>query len=141
MKNEIYLRFGIFEFDDITPNQITDIVGIKPFIVQVKGQKKNPKNLTSSAEWKSNSWIIDSMLEKFASFEEHMNAMLDIIEPKMELLMPLCEKYYCEFSCALYVRYDNGESIPSVHLGSRYNRLLKNLKIEFDFDIYCIPDK
>ncbi|PWG82123.1 DUF4279 domain-containing protein [Pararcticibacter amylolyticus] len=52
------------------------------------------------------------------------------------LFKPLCEKYECEFSCALFVYFGNGESTPWVHLNSRYNKLIKELDIEFDIDLY-----
>jgi hypothetical protein len=28
-----------------------------------------------------------------------------------------------------------------VHLDARYNRLIKELNIEFDVDLYCLPNK
>jgi hypothetical protein len=69
-----------------------------------------------------------------------MNALLDIIEPKLDLFKLFGPKYYCEFSCALFISYDNEESTPWVHLNSRYNRLIKELNAEFDVDIYRLPD-
>ena len=82
-----------------------------------------------------------SGLDKYASFEEQMNAMLNIIEQKIDLFKTFSKKYYCEFSCAIYIRYDNDESTPSVHLGSNYNKLIKELNAEFDIDLYCLPNK
>ena len=84
---------------------------------------------------------MSSGLDKYVSFEDQMNAMLDIIESKIELFRPFCEKYYCEFSCAIYIRYDNDESTPWLHLNARYNRLIKKLNIEFDVVLYCLPNK
>jgi hypothetical protein len=48
-----------------------------------------------------------------------MYTMLDIIEPKIDF-PALCEKYYCEFSCAIFIRYDNGARASRVHLDERY---------------------
>lgn len=79
-------------------------------------------------------------LSRYSSFDEQMNKMLDIIEQKIDLIKPLCQKYYCEFSCAIFICYDNGESTPSIHLNSRYNRILKDLDIEFDLDLYCLSN-
>jgi hypothetical protein len=140
MKNEVVLRFCIWDYNDITHQEITKNLGIEPYKIYVKGQKKNPNNLEGSALVKENGWLMDSTLDHFASFEEQMHAMLDIIESKIDLFRPLCEKYYCEFSCAIFIRYENGESTPSVHLDARYNRLIKELNIEFDVDLYCFPN-
>lgn len=137
MRNEIILDFCIWGFDDITHEAITETLRIKPVRVYLKGQKINP-NLLPIA--KRNGWRMCSPLDKYSSFEDQMDAMLDIIESKIDLFKPFCEKYYCEFSCALFIRYDNGESTPWIHLNSRYNKMLKELNIEFDLDIYCLPN-
>lgn len=41
MKNEIILRFSIWGFDDITHDEISELIGIKPSKVYVKGERKN----------------------------------------------------------------------------------------------------
>jgi hypothetical protein len=137
MKNEVFLDFCIWGFEDITVDYITQTLGIQPTKVYIKGQKKNPK---FTAVAKQNGWRMDSGLGKYASFEDQMKTILDIIESKIDLFRPFCEKYYCEFSCAIFIRYDNNESTPSVHLDARYNRLIKELNIEFDVDLYCLPN-
>ena len=111
-KNEIILRFCIWDFDDVTPDDITLLLGIAPSKVYIKGEKKNP-NFSGLA--KKNGWIMDSLHDKYCSFEEQMTSLLDVIESRIELFKPLCEKYYCEFSCALYIYIDNEESTPPVH--------------------------
>ncbi len=137
MKNEINLSFCIWDFDDITHNEITQLIGLQPSKIYTKGEK----NTIGLALAKENGWIITTPLTEYSSFDDQMNSLLDIIESKIDVFKPLCEKYYCEFSCAVFIRYGNGESIPWVHLGSRYNKLIKELKIEFDIDIYCLPNE
>jgi hypothetical protein len=137
-KNEVILSFGIFDFNDITHDEITQALGIQPGFVRIKGQKKNPRN-PNSPLIKENNWTMDSGLDKYSSFDDQMGALLDIIEPKLDLFRPFCEKYYCEFSCGIFVYFDNGESTPWVHLDSRYNKLLKELNMEFDLDLYVFP--
>ena len=137
MKNEVVLDFCIWGFEDITPDYVTETLGIQPVKVYIKGQKKNPKFVAVATR---NGWRMGSGLDKYASFEDQMNAMLDIIESKIDLFRPFCEKYYCEFSCAIFIRFDNEESTPSMHLSTRYNWLIKELNIEFDIDLYCLPN-
>ncbi|HEY9044682.1 MAG TPA: DUF4279 domain-containing protein [Ohtaekwangia sp.] len=132
-KNEIIVRFCIWDFDDISHETITEHIGVSPIRIYVKGERMNEK-LPQVA--KRNGWLYESPLGKYACFEDQMNSILDILESKTEILNPLCERYYCEFSCALFI-YNNEESTPWVHLNSRYNSLIKRLNIEFDFDIYC----
>jgi hypothetical protein len=139
MRNEVVLDFCIWDFNDVTHDYITEQLGIMPIKLHLKGSPINPK--FSQRVAKKNRWIMSCGLDKYASFESQMEAMLNLIEPKIDLFRPFCDKYYCEFSCAIFIRYDNEESTPSVHLDARYNRLIKELKIEFDVDLYCLPNK
>jgi Domain of unknown function (DUF4279) len=140
MKHEVYLDFTIADFEDITHDEITQRLGINPKKIYIKGAKKYPESSVATFV-KTNRWIMGSPLDEYSSFESQMIGILDIIESKIDLFKPICEKYYCEFSCAIFLRYDNGESIPWIHLDSRYNRIVKELNIEFDIDLYQLPDK
>lgn len=141
MKHQVYLDFTIADFEDISHEEISQALGIQPYKTFAIGQKRNPNSTSPNpALVTRNRWLMKSYLDEYSSFEDHMNALLDIIEPKVNLFKPFCEKYRCEFRCVLYLRYENGESIPSVYLGSRYNRLIKELNIGFDVDIYCFPN-
>lgn len=132
-RNKVDLRFGIWRFDDVSHDYITQLIGISPTKFFIKGERKNPK---SSALFKTNGWIIAPGLDEYASFEEQLNAILDILEPRRDELKILCDKYYCEFSCAVFMYHDNEESTPSVHLTERYNQFIRTLNVEFDLDLY-----
>ncbi len=133
-RNEIILSFCIWGFDDITHNDITIAMGIQPVTQHFKGQKVNPQFLPVA---KKNGWIVESPLGKYASFEDQMNSILDILDTKRDILKHYCAKYYCEFSLALYIQHDTEESTPWVHLNSRYNAFIREFNIEFDLDLYC----
>ncbi|HEY9262309.1 DUF4279 domain-containing protein, partial [Chitinophaga sp.] len=90
---------------------------------------------------KKNGWLLDASFDKHIPFEQQMDMLVDFIEEKIDIFRILCKKYNCEFSCGLFIYFDNGESIPGLHLGSRYNRLVKELDIDFDVDIYCLPNE
>jgi hypothetical protein len=137
MKNELILSFCIWGFNDISPNGITKSLDITPTKVFIKCKKKNPKSPVLAAE---NGWIMESTLDKYSSFDQQMTSLLDIIESKIELFEPLCTKYYCEFSCAIFI-YNDEESAPSVHLDTRYHSLARKLNFEFDIDLYCLQNE
>jgi Domain of unknown function (DUF4279) len=139
-KNEIILRFCVYDFEDISHSDVTDIVGREPSRVKKIGDKKNPLNPNSSLV-KNNSWMMEADGTPYSSFEDQMEFLLDILEPRIEMLKPFSKKYHCEFSCALYIYFDNGESTPWVHLDSRYNKIIRELNIEFDVDLYVLPGK
>jgi len=140
MKHEIYLDFVIADFEDITPDEISHKLGINPRKVYIKGTKKYPNSSTETLV-KRSKWVIGSTLSKYLTFEEHLNAMLDLLESKKNLLKPLCEKYNCFFSCAVFIDTDDSVSTPSIYLDWRYNKLTRELKVDFDFDLYCLPQK
>jgi len=140
MNNEIILRYCISDFEDITHDEITRILGIRPFKEYIKGQKRNPNN-PNSPLIKQNRWIMESPNNKYTPFDLQMESLLNIIENKIDVFKPLCKKYNCEISCAIFIYFDNGESMPSVHLDSRYNNLIKELDIEFDVDLYVLPNE
>lgn len=137
-KNEIALSFVISDFNDVTHNDITSLLGIQPNFVRIKGQKKNPKNPNSSLI-EINKWGIDSGLDKHSDFDDQLNSLLDIIEAKKAVFQSLCNKYTCEVSCGMFIYFDNGESTPWIHLDSRYNNTIKEMNIEFDLDLYIFP--
>jgi hypothetical protein len=134
-KNRVDLRLIIVDFEDITHEEITTLTGIKPNYVRIKGQPRNPKRIDSPL-WPNNLWSMDSGLGQYASFDDQMNTLLDMIEQRIDIFKMLNGKYEFEFACALIIYRDNGESTPSVHLDERYNKFIKMLNIEFDIDLY-----
>lgn len=130
----------MFDFNDVSHDEITQLLDIQPSKVHIKGQRRNPKN-PDSPLIKRNGWLMDAPTERYSSFEEQMESFLEIIESKIDAFRLLCEKYYCEFSCALFIYFDNEESTPWVHLNSRYNKVIKELNIEFDIDLYVFPNE
>ncbi|MEO6981062.1 MAG: DUF4279 domain-containing protein [Mucilaginibacter sp.] len=136
MKNKVDLRLIICDFEDIDHVEISRLTGIAPVYVRVKGEKRNPKN-PESPLWKNNLWSMNGGTDEFAGFDEQMTALLDIIENNIEVFKPLCLKYYSEFACAVFTYKDNDESTPSVHLGTRYNKIAAELNSEFDLDLYA----
>ncbi|WAC14443.1 DUF4279 domain-containing protein [Dyadobacter pollutisoli] len=135
-KNEIHLSFCIWGFKDITHDKLSKILEIAPSKIFIEGERMNPK---FSQLAKENGWFLDASTDKFTPFEQQMDSILDLLTPKVELLKPICDIYYCEFSLALFIN-NNEESTPSVHLSSRYHDLAKELRFEFDLDLYCLQN-
>jgi len=135
MKNEIILSFGISGFNDISHQDLTELIGMNPALVFIKKQDNNDPVAT-----RQNAWIMASDKATTASFEEQMNYFIDVLESKIDVFRPLSHKYCCEFSCAVTLYTGNGESMPRVHLNSRYNNISKALNLSFDFEIYSWPD-
>lgn len=136
-RNEIWLNFVLADIDDIMPDEITAITGLQPSKVFVKGAKRRPEK-ENSPVWPKSVWRLAASEDKYMPFEEQMDRLLSILEPKITLLKPLCDRYYCEFFVAIYIYRDNEESTPSVHLEKRHMKLMNELNAEFDVDLYCL---
>lgn len=138
MQNEIILRFCIWGFDDLTHDEITQSLKILPSKIYIKGQKKNPK---FGALAKHNGWLFEVTTDRQEPFEYQLKKLLQVIEPKADIIGDFSNRYSCEISCALFIYYDNGESIPSVHINTEYSKIVSRLNLDIDFDIYCLPNE
>src|ERR1700694_5430227 len=125
MNHEFYLDFVIADFEDITHDEISQSLGMNPRKVFIKGEKKYPNSAAKTLA-KRSQWIISSSLDKHLTFEDHLNAMMDLLEPKIDLLKPLCEKYTCFFSCAIFFVTDDSISMPSIYFNGRDNKLVRD---------------
>lgn len=133
MESEIHLTLGIWGFTEISHNEISDIVGLQPVKVHIKGERINPKFLTVSKE---NGWMYTHSKMVTRPFEEQMNELISIIKDTGGGLKQLSSKYYCELSCAVFKKGED-ESMPWVHLTKDHVQFLNDFNIEFDLDIYA----
>ena len=133
IKNDLSLRFNIWDYEDINDSEITESLNLIPYKVYIKG---NQINQNSPRKSRRNGWIYGPSYGNGDGFEEQMNKILDVLEPKIPILREYAKKYYCEFSCALFLN-NREESAPWIHFNKRYNAFIREVDAEFDFDIYC----
>jgi Domain of unknown function (DUF4279) len=133
-RNKIYLALNIHGFT-CAPGDITRDIGLQPTEAWEIGDLVYPR---VSLRHKKNGWSLASGLSKYASFEEHMNALLDKVEPVLPAFAKVARLYYTELACAIYVYHENGESKPAVHLDTRSVRIVEALGAEVDFDLYYL---
>lgn len=130
--HEVKVDFRIVGFD-CTAEEITEILGVSPSRVYLKGEKVSTK---SFVERKENIWLLESTSNSNLDLESHLENLSQKIKPYLDSFKIVCEKYYCEFSCCLYLDKDSDDSIPSVHLDKAFTVLLKELNAETDIDIF-----
>src|SRR5690606_9222430 len=93
-KHEITMELRITRFE-CQPEEITEELGIQPRKIWRKGEPLNDKGVLRN---KQNGWGVGSGLDKHSSFEEHTEALLNIIEPKLEAFTRICNQYRTELS-------------------------------------------
>ncbi len=135
IKNDLSLRFCIWDFEDITETEITKTLNLKPLKVYVRGNQVN-ENISKIS--KRNGWIYGFPYRSGKNFQEQINEILDVLEPKIYILKNYSQKYNCEFSCALFLN-NREQSVPWIHFDKRYNAFIKEVDVEFDIDIYYPP--
>ncbi len=135
IKNDLSLRFSIWDFEDTTCDEITESLNLKPFKTYRKGIRVNEKSHKLSER---NGWIYGTPYHNENDFNQQMKMILDALEPKLNILKGYSKKYYCEFSCALFLN-NREESVPWIHLDKRYMSFIREVDVEFDFDIYYPP--
>jgi hypothetical protein len=134
--HRVELRLGIWGFEDITHEKLTELAGLKPIKEYFKGRPVNEK-LPNGKISKENGWIIGpGEFAENSDFETQMEYFMDIAEAKIDVFNSLCSKYFCEFSCAIFLEAEREESTPWVHLGDRYNKIFGKLNVHFDLDLY-----
>ena len=135
-KHEIILYLRIMEFD-CDPDEITSALGVMPSKVWRKGELMNDY---SPRIYKRNGWRIDSGVDRYRDFNDHLQALFDIIEPNVEAFKAVCSQYYTDLSCAVYMYHSEEESsIPWIHFDKRATRILGMIGAEIDFDMYTLP--
>lgn len=135
IKNNLNLRFSIWDFEDVQGSDITNALNVLPVKSYIKGERIN---LNSPRIAKRNGWVYGSSYGDEESFEEQMRRILDVLEPKIFVLKEYAKKYTCEFSCALFLN-NREESVPWIFLDKRYNAFIREVDAEFDFNIYYPP--
>lgn len=127
-----------FVGDNVEPEMLTSKLGIQPSKTHVKGELSTGR---SSHAYPTGYWGIDSPYSSDQGFEEHLEYLLDILEPKLPILkqleeMGLSPNFYCGFFAAekdsdIYIRLD-----PTIL--ERLGRLGASL----DFHIYdCVEEE
>ena len=82
--------------DTLRPDQITAILGLEPTQSGVKGERFSTRH---SATRRTSFWLLESPLADSLPLTDHLGWLLDLIEPKHDLIGSLGEKWRVEFFC------------------------------------------
>lgn len=127
---ETYAYFFVCDFEE-NPSEITDKLEIQPTKTWMKGDI----GLTNKLR-EFNNWEVHSPLERSEIFlNKHIEAVLDIIEPKQVLILKFRENgWHIGINCVGYYSDEH----PGFHLSSNIISRLAKLSLDVDFDLYCL---
>lgn len=139
-KHEIYVSFGLFDFTEMTPDELTEFLDIKPVFIRTIGHpiKQGSTILADANAWKTESPL--TAVSVHLPLKDKLDALISVLKPKKEQLKLLCDKHYSEFSFTLYIYTDSDESTPPVYLEKEQINFINYLGSECDFDIILVSD-
>jgi hypothetical protein len=121
--DKIFVTLRIYT-GEINPNEVTNILGIKPSEIIIKNEKK------------INGWFLSSE-DKIIQleFEKHLDWLLNIIYPKKQEILELIKNgFKIDISCF----YSFEEEFKQTILEPKQMAKMAELGIDFWFDVYTM---
>jgi tetrahydromethanopterin S-methyltransferase subunit B len=133
-KYETYAYFSISGFD-CNHTEISNFLGLEPTKAGNKGEIFSlPKRPEIKLKRRHSVWTLYSPKPKSEIFlNNHIEALLEVIEPKQVLIKELTTRYDVGIQCAGF--YNNVN--PGFHLSNAIIKRVAELNLWIDFDLYC----
>jgi hypothetical protein len=128
---EAHVSFGLFG-DALVPQRVTDLLGLPPTHAHARGDP-HPIRTNPDLRWRSGAWMLDSQQSPNAPLEQHLQDLLDRLEPSAEAIRELvAEGLRASFSCGCFLEKENeGTALRPRTLGR-----IASLDADVDLDIY-----
>ena len=115
--------------DELRPDEINKILGLEPTSSGLKGERFSTRH---NGVRRTSFWLLQSPLDASQPLEEHLEWLLDRLEPKTDSIKSLVEKWYGDFFCGLFSEdLQGGATIESGLL-----RRLAQMGIPLVLDLY-----
>jgi len=123
--------------DDLEPGLVTEKLGITPESAHRKGDVVLSRGVPRGHR-PTGVWIMRSKLPDSASLDQHLKALLTVLEPKASAIQELKDKGYAtEFYCGLFLdHWNRGTTLSPKTLGR-----IAALGAKLSLDIYWVPQK
>jgi hypothetical protein len=95
---QTFVSFRILS-EDLAPDDITRALGITPHTAHRKGDARRKPEF---APYRIGVWSIDSGLPEESDLETHLNALLQVLEPKAAMLLELSRSTTLDFYATLF---------------------------------------
>lgn len=125
-ESKVHVRLKIIS-DALTPEQVSEIVGLKPTKSWRIGDRRGPTTIKE----KNNGWLLESDLPRDAPLETHVTSLLTRLAPFAERIESLAEENAVEFSCVAYAK-----EAPTLNFDKSVLRQIVNLGASLDIDLY-----
>lgn len=131
--DKTFVWFGAHDYK-IEAAVVTQLMGLEPTKVRVAGETFKTPKMTSAKLIKRNLWKFDSQLTTSAHVEEHLEALLALLEARADALEKLATVYEAELEIGGAIYYEDWT--PGIHLSRELTRRLAQLGLSLDLDLY-----
>jgi hypothetical protein len=129
-----YAYFAIKDFD-CDYSDITQLMGCEPTHAH---NKNSSRPQTPHTKRTTSSWALHSAKPETEIFlDTHVESILELIEPKANIIKALTSTYYVGIQCVGYYTKTN----PGFHMSSALLHRVAALGLWMDFDLYCVCDE
>jgi hypothetical protein len=126
--DQTYAYFAVFGPDAV--EAITAHLGLSPSRIW----SKDDPRVKGGTPLGTTKWVLDSDVGKDRAWNEHLAALLPILESRQSKIRDLPEGHEATLQCVAYFRSAN----PGFSLSPDIMSRVANLGLELDFDIYCL---
>jgi hypothetical protein len=132
MATNSHVGFCVYEFGD-DPSVVTELINIAPTESWPAGERIHNH---PSATWRKAKWELKSPLPLEMPVEDHLTALLPLLEGKAEDVSKVIERHEAEIRCAVY--YHEEHCNQGFHLGENVVARMAKLGLSIDFDLYFL---
>ncbi|GAA0332868.1 DUF4279 domain-containing protein [Morganella psychrotolerans] len=129
-KTTVKAEFSIYG-DDFNPDEITELLGISPMEVNLKGTINGTRKRPST----ETNWSIYTRKEESYDVKEQTRKIISILNDKVIILNEIKKKYNISFMLSLLIEVENGEK-PAIYWTPETNYFLGSIGAESSVDIY-----
>jgi Domain of unknown function (DUF4279) len=115
--------------DTLRPDQVSALLGLEPTQSGVKGERFSNRH---SVVRRTSFWLLKSPLSESLPLPEHLEWLLNLMEPKLDLIGSLAEKWRVDFFCGF--SSENGQG--GVTFDPSLLRRLAHLGVPLVLDLY-----
>ena len=115
--------------EELRPDEITSRLALKPTRTHISGERKSSRN---PLVWKDSYWSLDCPIVAENNPVEHLEWLLDMLEPKTAILKEISARFRLEIWCGF--SSENGQG--GFTMDANTLRRIANLEIPMTLDLY-----
>ena len=127
-KYKVTLR--VFGGEGFDPDYVTKVMGCRPTMAEIKGQRIVTPSGTRTAQ--ESRWSLTVESDRKDDVEQGITALLNRLPTNLELWRGLTQRYYIDIYCGMFLRTSN----RGFGLSPQLSRMLADRNLGIGFDLY-----